>query len=83
MLAEAGSGLTPKCGRGQVWRVALEIGPVGLVDGVRPILENSTACQKSMPIPRRRGMVLVPVWGLVLVCPVRIDFLWLTMIIQQ
>ena len=65
--------------------VALEIGPDGLVDGVRPILENSTACQKSMPIPRRRGMavsVLVPGAGSFIV-PVRIDFLWLTMIIQQ
>ncbi|WP_436007505.1 hypothetical protein, partial [Knoellia sp. LjRoot47] len=40
----------------------------GLVDGVRPILENSTACQKSMPIPRLVAVVARPLfWGCVVV----------------
>ena len=38
----------------------------GLVDGVRPILENSTACQKSMPIPRLVAVVALPLSGVVL-----------------
>src|SRR5512140_3814506 len=41
-------------------RVSLKGCPGGwlveLVDGVCPILENSTACQKSMPITSSRGL---------------------------
>jgi hypothetical protein len=51
-LLRAGHGCDPTRCDGQHETESPEAGPacVGVVDGVCLILENSTACQKSMPI---------------------------------
>ena len=63
-LQEAVTDLTPKQTSGKLEGLPRRL-VLWLVDGVCPVLENSTACQKSMPSPSWWGCGWLPLWWLV------------------